>query len=323
MLYEIHDPSGYILPDVICDWRAVSIKEIGPNRVFVSGARGRAPTAFYKVSATGLDGMKLSAELMFGGIDAKKKAQAVSEAILARTHAALKRHKLNDFDDVNVEFLGAEHSKSSFFCFVLFQTFLLTLTLTLTLIPILILAYGPNGRIDHSREVILRITVLTQEPKALLVFGKELAPAATGMAPGITGAGSGRPRPQPNVRHFSCLVAKDKIPVQIHVASQPQITRIYHGPTSSPKPCEGDCKVQTSWPLLSYDQLIQGHRIIEVPLIAIAYGRSGDKGDVANIGIIGRELRFFPLLKQQVTEEVSNIKTFTTPCFFFVKFHIH
>jgi hypothetical protein len=41
-----------------------------------------------------------------------------------------------------------------------------------------------------------------------------------------------------------------------------------------------------------------------VPLILLCYGRSGDKGDVANIGLMSRKPEYFPLLKQQVTEEV-------------------
>ncbi|MGH8820022.1 MAG: AtuA-related protein, partial [Rhodoferax sp.] len=41
---------------------------------------------------------------------------------------------------------------------------------------------------------------------------------------------------------------------------------------------------------------------LEGPLIRVAYGRSGDKGDISNIGIIAREPRFLPLLRAQVTE---------------------
>jgi hypothetical protein len=33
-----------------------------------------------------------------------------------------------------------------------------------------------------------------------------------------------------------------------------------------------------------------------VPLIALAYGRSGDKGNHSNIGIVAREPRFVPLI---------------------------
>ncbi len=42
-----------------------------------------------------------------------------------------------------------------------------------------------------------------------------------------------------------------------------------------------------------------------MPLIALCYGRSGDKGDSSNIALIAREPRFFPLLKAAVTAEVQ------------------
>jgi hypothetical protein len=40
-----------------------------------------------------------------------------------------------------------------------------------------------------------------------------------------------------------------------------------------------------------------------VPLVALAYGRSGDKGDNANIGIFARRPEYEPILDAEVTEE--------------------
>ena len=45
-------------------------------------------------------------------------------------------------------------------------------------------------------------------------------------------------------------------------------------------------------------------RTAVVPLIALCYGRSGDKGDTANIGIFVRDVRYYPLLHQILTAEV-------------------
>jgi hypothetical protein len=42
--------------------------------------------------------------------------------------------------------------------------------------------------------------------------------------------------------------------------------------------------------------------LIEVPLIRVAWGRSGDKGDSSNIGIIARRAEWLPLLREQLTE---------------------
>jgi hypothetical protein len=38
-------------------------------------------------------------------------------------------------------------------------------------------------------------------------------------------------------------------------------------------------------------------------LIELAHARSGDKGDTANVGIIAREPRFYPILVREVTAE--------------------
>jgi hypothetical protein len=43
--------------------------------------------------------------------------------------------------------------------------------------------------------------------------------------------------------------------------------------------------------------------VYHVPLIALASGRSGDKGNHSNIGIVARERRFIPLIGAALTAE--------------------
>lgn len=40
-----------------------------------------------------------------------------------------------------------------------------------------------------------------------------------------------------------------------------------------------------------------------IPLSRIAHGRSGDKGDTANVGIIAYDARHYPILVREVTPE--------------------
>jgi hypothetical protein len=42
--------------------------------------------------------------------------------------------------------------------------------------------------------------------------------------------------------------------------------------------------------------------LITVPLIRLAWGRSGDKGDTSNIGILARRPELLPVLRAQLTE---------------------
>jgi hypothetical protein len=43
--------------------------------------------------------------------------------------------------------------------------------------------------------------------------------------------------------------------------------------------------------------------LVRVPLLRIAYGRSGDKGDTVNVGIAARQREYFPILESQVTAD--------------------
>lgn len=40
-----------------------------------------------------------------------------------------------------------------------------------------------------------------------------------------------------------------------------------------------------------------------IPLSRVAHARSGDKGDLSNIGVIAREDRWYPILLREVTPE--------------------
>lgn len=116
LLYEIGDPSSYILPDVIVDFRQVVLTELEPTakgtgRVLVKGAKGRAPTPYFKTSITYFDGFRLSASLLMAGADAARKGYAVAHAILTKTRRMLQVRKLSDFEAINIEAVGADSCK--------------------------------------------------------------------------------------------------------------------------------------------------------------------------------------------------------------------
>ena len=43
---------------------------------------------------------------------------------------------------------------------------------------------------------------------------------------------------------------------------------------------------------------------MKIQLLDICHARSGDKGDAANVGLIAREERFYPIIKKEVTRAV-------------------
>src|ERR1700722_1621246 len=185
--YEVHDPQAYLLPDVACDFSAVQLQELGEDRVRVSGARGLPATPYYKASLTYPDGYRCTATLMIVGAEAAEKARHVAAAILKRTRRMFSERGLNDYIAVSTEVLGAETS------------------------------YGPHARHGATREVVLKIAVAHEQERALGLFAREIFPAATSMAQGITGFAAGRPAVQPVVRLASCLISKSRVPVQIEV----------------------------------------------------------------------------------------------------------
>src|SRR3546814_19021371 len=110
MLYEIGDPRAYLLPDVSCDFTQVQLTQDGDDRVRLTGARGSAPTASYKVSATYPAGMRCAALFMVGGIDAAKKGRASAPAIVDKVRRQLLDQKLGDFRGVDIHCIGPEES---------------------------------------------------------------------------------------------------------------------------------------------------------------------------------------------------------------------
>jgi hypothetical protein len=53
---------------------------------------------------------------------------------------------------------------------------------------------------------------------------------------------------------------------------------------------------------------------MKVKLLDICHARSGDKGDAANVGLIAREERFYPIIKEKVTRAAVK-KHFKGICF--------
>jgi hypothetical protein len=276
IVYEVGDPGAYLLPDVTCDWRDVRLEAVGENRVAVRGARGRAPSDQYKVSATYQDGFRCTAMMMIGGVEAVAKAEAVAAAILKRTRRLFTERGLADYRRTHVEVLGAEAN------------------------------WGAQARRRDTREVILKVAVHHDDKKALELFGRECIPPATSMAQGITGFSGGRPSPTPLVRLFSCLVPKAAVRTEVDGVA-----------FLNPSPASGrGCPVGVGEGVGAADEAsalraalspaplpLAGEGIKTVPLIDLAYGRSGDKGDAANIGILARRPEDLPLLREQLTAE--------------------
>lgn len=265
MLYEIGDPGAYLLPDVSCDFRAVLVQQLSEQRVRVSGAKGRAPGAYYKVSATQLDGYRCAGMMVIVGIDAAAKARRTGEAIVERTREILRQSGLPDYSNVQIEFFGCES------------------------------LYGANARTQASREVMVRVVVDHPQKEALEIFAHEIAPSGTSWSPGTTMPAGGRPSPAPMIKLFSFLLDKTRVPVRVRMGTETMEIDVAAGnPAPEPTPELPD-------PVGWTDPV--GEPLLEVPLVLLAQARSGDKGNISNIGVIARRPEWLPLLWARLTPE--------------------
>jgi hypothetical protein len=84
LLYEMGSPVEYISPDVIADFTTIRLADDGPDRVRVTGVRGRPATPYLKVSMSYAAGYKASGALLIGGGDLGRKAAVLRDAFWQR-----------------------------------------------------------------------------------------------------------------------------------------------------------------------------------------------------------------------------------------------
>lgn len=153
-------------------------------------------------------------------------------------------------------------------------------------------AYGPNAR-ARTREVVMKIGAAHDERAALEIFAREIAPMAVSSAQGLTGFFAGRPKVQPVVRLFSFLHGKAETSVTVEVDGKAVPLSLAAVAVT----------VAAAQAVKDFPAADPGPEAVKVPLVALAWGRSGDKGDIANIGIIARRPEYLTFIRAALTEE--------------------
>lgn len=186
LLYEIGDPTEYITPDCIADFTSIQIKQGGKNRVKVWGIEGRPETPTYKISASYIDGYKLSSTLVYSWPDALKKAQKAGEILLKRAENLGIR-----FRETNVEFVGVNACNED-------------------------VAELEKDQSDLN-EVQMRISVHGDSKDELDRFGKEIAPLILTGPSGVTGFAGGRPKASEVVAYWPALLEKKAVEPKVNL----------------------------------------------------------------------------------------------------------
>jgi hypothetical protein len=145
----------------------------------------------------------------------------------------------------------------------------------------------------EPNEIILRFSARAADPKPLARMAKELAGIALAGPAGICGAG-GRPQISPAFGYWPALIPRSHVTARVWIDGAEERFPCDSGacrPLEIPGNDHGDNKPHPP------------ARTVRVPLSRIAYGRSGDKGDVCNVGIAALRPEFYPEILREVTAD--------------------
>ena len=263
LLYEVGDPQRYMLPDVVADMSGIALSQEGPNRVRVSGARGYAPSEFYKVCASYDDGWRGVIAFPIRGPESKAKAERVAEEVLKRVATMLRGRNIPNFSRTTVEIMGAEAS------------------------------YGARARHQDSREVICRIAVEHDDRSAIELLVREQGTGSISMAPGHVGMTLGVTFSEVS-RVYSFLTPK--------TTTAPTLT-IDGKTETIPVPTGGGYRTEDVAKLPPVADAKDASPGAGVPLLSLAWVRNGDKGDISNIAVIARRPEYVPYIAAALTPE--------------------
>ncbi len=262
LLYEVSDPAAYLVPDVACDFTGVTLEEVGPDRVEVTGAIGRAPSGSYKVCATYDDGWKATGLMPVFGHDADRKARSVAESVFGRTRRVTDSLDLPPPKFTHWELIGAGDLVKS-------------------------------GAAVNSRptEVFARVVYHTDALRAAQILVFECNTACLSGSPGALpyfGASCSPINPL-----FSFPLPRDRVRIEVSVDGE---TLTMDPETAHPAPGPHRPAPQPNTATVTNCDA-------SLPLIALAYGRSGDKGNLFNIGVIARRPEYLPYIRAALTAD--------------------
>ncbi|PGH09900.1 hypothetical protein AJ80_07610 [Polytolypa hystricis UAMH7299] len=275
MLYEVLDPENYVLPDVLIDMSQVRLEQTSLGVVTVRGAKGKPPTPWLKCTAVEQKGFRISVDILVCGEEAESKAKTLGRAIIDRTNALAAERFSGTMSpilpsDAAVMLIGNESS------------------------------LGTSTHRTERREIALRVAARHADRKVLDILSKEAASFLTNSCPGICLLTSGRAKASPNFVASSTLISRERVvpKVQTTGATWPKSVPLFTDGCRLVEPAPG--LIQVSGGV----SLPHGQGPTQVRLHDVAIGRSGDKGDTANIAIIARDSSYYQYILDQVTPEV-------------------
>jgi hypothetical protein len=283
LLYEMGTPQSYITPDVIADFSTIQIVTTAPERVKISGIKGRKPTDLLKVSIAYDDGFKCSGTLIISGPDVRAKAEMFAKVFWIRLESELLKSGFKTtVDHKNTEYVGDDSTHK-----------------------------GMLKKHD-TIEILLKLTARDHNKEKLNVFRK-LLPSMILSGPAGVAVTGGAPTVSDVVSYWPALIPQEHALPNIHIFEQKihenKSNKIFEKLKMEWSITKGTSNIETPptdpWSP-SLISAMSTSRSIRVCLMEIAHARSGDKGDTVNIGLIGRSPECYVWLRENITNEKVN-----------------
>ena len=185
LLYELHDPSAYLTPDVVADITGAAVIQVGPDRVRLSGVRGHPRTATLKANVFFDGGWFGEGEISYAGPNAEARARLAMEIMQKRMgpHLPLR------FDLIGVSsILGDDGNR--------------------------MLGTAPVGQ---ATDVRLRVAGQHLDIKVIDRLLREVTALWTG---GPAGGGGVRVAKRQRLSTQSCLIARERVPASFSFAAE-------------------------------------------------------------------------------------------------------
>ncbi len=112
LLYEVHDPTRYIQPDVVGDFSRVTVEQVGPDRVRIQGGSGKPKTGQLKTSIGYIDSYIGEGQISYAGPGAEQRGRLALDIVRERLQLTGVPMTEARFDLIGVNSLhGAELSR--------------------------------------------------------------------------------------------------------------------------------------------------------------------------------------------------------------------
>ena len=180
LIYEIHDPSNYITPDVIADFSKVEFHQEGKDIVSVSGAGGKEKTGSYKASIGYKDCYIGEGEISYGGPGAYERGLLAQEIVKDRLEIRGVK-----FDEIKYDLLGVNS-----------------------------LYWNEDKDYIKPEEVRVRVSARTKDKAAAAVIGEEVETLYTN---GPAGGGGATKKVAEIISVASILIPKEDVKIQVKI----------------------------------------------------------------------------------------------------------